>query len=124
MALSIILFTGGMDTKLTDIRPVLAQGILLSTLGVLLTTLLTGGFIFYLSQWTDTNISMSFLTCLLLAATMSSTDSASVFNLLRSQKMNLKENLRPMLELKAEVTTRWPICSLSPSFKSWQVAVT
>ena len=101
IALSIILFTGGMDTKLTDIRPVLAQGILLSTVGVLLTTLLTGGFIYYLSQWTDTNISMSFLTCLLLAATMSSTDSASVFNLLRSQKMNLKENLRPMLELES-----------------------
>ena len=101
IALSIILFTGGMDTKLTDIRPVLAQGILLSTVGVLLTTLLTGGFIYYLSQWTDTNISMSFLTCLLLAATMSSTDSASVFNLLRSQKMNLKENLRPILELES-----------------------
>lgn len=101
MALSIILFTGGMDTKLKDIRPVLAQGILLSTIGVLLTTLLTGGFIFYLSQWTSTNISMSFLTCLLLAATMSSTDSASVFNLLRSQNMNLKENLRPMLELES-----------------------
>ena len=101
IALSIILFTGGMDTKLTDIRPVLAQGILLSTVGVLLTTLLTGGFIFYLSQWTTTNISMSFLTCLLLAATMSSTDSASVFNLLRSQNMNLKENLRPMLELES-----------------------
>ena len=101
MALSIILFTGGMDTKLTDIHPVLTQGILLSTVGVLLTTLLTGGFIFYLSQWTNTNISMSFLTCLLLAATMSSTDSASVFNLLRSQNMNLKENLRPMLELES-----------------------
>ena len=101
IALSIILFTGGMDTKLNDIRPVLTQGILLSTVGVLLTTLLTGGFIYYLSRWTGFNISMSFLTCLLLAATMSSTDSASVFNLLRSQKMNLKENLRPMLELES-----------------------
>ncbi|MBQ8889687.1 MAG: potassium/proton antiporter [Bacteroidaceae bacterium] len=101
MALSIILFTGGMDTKLQDIRPVLAQGILLSTLGVLLTTLLTGGFIYYLSSFTPTDIALPLLTCLLLAATMSSTDSASVFNLLRSQKMNLKENLRPMLELES-----------------------
>lgn len=101
VALNIILFTGGMDTKLTDIRPILTQGILLSTVGVLLTTMLTGGFIFYLSQWTNTNISMSLLTCILLAATMSSTDSASVFNLLRSQNMNLKENLRPMLELES-----------------------
>lgn len=101
IALSIILFTGGMDTKYSDIRPVLKQGILLSTVGVLLTTLLTGLFIFYISGWDDTNIELSLVASLLLAATMSSTDSASVFNLLRSQKMNLKENLRPMLELES-----------------------
>ena len=101
MALSIILFTGGMDTKLQEIRPVLAQGILLSTVGVLMTTLLTGAFIYFLSSFTPTDISLPLLSCLLLAATMSSTDSASVFNLLRSQKMNLKENLRPMLELES-----------------------
>jgi len=101
IALSIILFTGGMDTKLQDIRPVMTQGILLSTIGVLITTLLTGAFIYFLSQKTSTDIAMPLLTCLLLAATMSSTDSASVFNLLRSQKMNLKENLRPMLELES-----------------------
>ena len=101
MALSIILFTGGMDTKLHDIRPVLAQGILLSTVGVLVTTLLTGWFIYFLSSSTSADITLPLLTSLLLAATMSSTDSASVFNLLRSQKMNLKENLRPMLELES-----------------------
>ena len=49
MALSIILFTGGMDTKFSDIRPVMTQGVILSTLGVVLTTALTGGFIFLLS---------------------------------------------------------------------------
>lgn len=101
LALSIILFSGGMDTKLSDVRPVMSQGILLSTVGVLLTTLLTGAFIFFTSEWTPLNISLSLTTSLLLAATMSSTDSASVFNLLRSQKMNLKDNLRPMLELES-----------------------
>ncbi len=101
LALSIILFSGGMDTKLQDIRPVLTQGILLSTAGVLLTTLLTGVFIFFTSQWNQTNIELSLLTSLLLASTMSSTDSASVFNLLRSQRMELKQNLRPMLELES-----------------------
>ena len=101
MALSIILFTGGMDTKFTEIRPVLTQGILLSTVGVLVTTLLTGLFICYISGWDSTNISLPLTTSLLLAATMSSTDSASVFNLLRSQRMNLKHNLRPMLELES-----------------------
>ena len=44
MALSIILFSGGMDTKYSDIKPVLPQGILLSTFGVLLTTIFTGFF--------------------------------------------------------------------------------
>ena len=101
LALSIILFSGGMDTKLQDIRPVMTQGILLSTVGVLLTTLLTGVFIFFTSQWNETNIELTLLTSLLLASTMSSTDSASVFNLLRSQRMELKQNLRPMLELES-----------------------
>ena len=101
MALSIILFSGGMDTKISEVRPVLAQGVLLSTVGVLLTTILTGVFIFYISGWSSTNIQLGLLTSMLLAATMSSTDSASVFNLLRSQRMILKYNLRPMLELES-----------------------
>lgn len=101
VALSVILFTGGMDTRFKDIRPVLSQGILLSTVGVLLTTLSTGLFIFYISDHTQIPISLTLFTSMLLAATMSSTDSASVFNLLRSQNMNLKENLRPMLELES-----------------------
>lgn len=101
VALSIILFSGGMDTRFSDIKPVLSQGIVLSTIGVLLTTLLTGLFIWWLSGMSWTNIHFSLLPSLLLAATMSSTDSASVFAILRSQKMNLKHNLRPMLELES-----------------------
>lgn len=101
VALSIILFSGGMDTKFSDIKPVLAPGIMLSTVGVLLTTLFTGLFIWFLSDVSWTNIHLPLITSLLLAATMSSTDSASVFAILRSQKMNLKHNLRPMLELES-----------------------
>ena len=65
VALSIILFTGGMDTKLQEVRPVMVQGILLSTVGVLLTTLLTGTFIFYISEWNSTNIELTFMFSLL-----------------------------------------------------------
>lgn len=101
IALSIILFSGGMDTKYQDIKPVLKPGIVLSTVGVVLTTVLTGVFIYFLSGLTHTNIELTMMASLLLAATMSSTDSASVFSLLRSQRMNLKENLRPMLELES-----------------------
>ena len=46
VALCVILFTGGLETKIEDIRPVLAPGLTLSTIGVLLTTLFTGAFIF------------------------------------------------------------------------------
>lgn len=101
VALSIILFSGGMDTKFTEIRPILSPGIVLSTVGVLLTALFTGLFIWWLSGMSWTNIYFPLTTSLLLAATMSSTDSASVFAILRSQKMNLKHNLRPMLELES-----------------------
>ena len=101
IALSVILFSGGLDTRFSDIKPVLTPGIVLSTLGVVLTTLFSGLFIYWLSGFGWINISLSLTTSLLLAATMSSTDSASVFNILRSQRMSLKHNLRPMLELES-----------------------
>ena len=99
MALSIILFSGGMDTKRDEIKPIVAQGIVLASVGVLLTALVTGAFIFFVSQWCTINL--TFTESLLLAAIMSSTDSASVFSILRSKKMALKENLRPLLELES-----------------------
>ena len=47
VALCVILFTGGMETKIKEIRPVLGPGIVLSTAGVLLTVIFTGLFIFF-----------------------------------------------------------------------------
>ncbi|KAA6349532.1 potassium/proton antiporter [termite gut metagenome] len=102
VALSVILFSGGMDTKFSEIRPILAPGILLSTVGVLLIAAFTGVFIWFITTGTNiTTIYLPLSISLLLASTMSSTDSASVFSILRSQKINLKHNLRPMLELES-----------------------
>lgn len=101
IALCIILFSGGLDTKVSSIRPVILPGLILSTVGVLFTALITGLFIWWLSGMSWTNIHFAFLPSLLLAATMSSTDSASVFGILGSQKVGLKHNLRPMLELES-----------------------
>ena len=101
VSLSIILFSGGMDTKISEIKPIVVPGILLATLGVLLTTLFTGGFVFLAAHWFSSEISPPLTGCLLLAAVMSSTDSASVFNILRSKGVNLKHNLRPLLELES-----------------------
>lgn len=101
LALSIILFSGGMDTRMKDIKPILAPGLLLSTLGVVFTTLFVDLFIYGISRFTHLNIQLSLIVSLLLAATMSSTDSASVFSLLRSQGIGLKHRLRPILEFES-----------------------
>lgn len=101
LALSIILFSGGMDTKLSEIRPIASQGVVLATLGVLMTTFITGGFIYLVCHFTSRFSSLSLPESLLLAAVMSSTDSASVFSILRSKNVYLKENLRPTLELES-----------------------
>lgn len=99
IALSIILFSGGMDTKFSDIKPVLLPGIILATVGVLLTAFILGGFIYGISPWLG--VGLSFPLALLLASTMSSTDSASVFSILRTKKQGLNEHLRPLLELES-----------------------
>ena len=101
VALCVILFSGGMETKYRIIQPVVAVGLVLSTVGVLLTALFTGLFVWWLSGMEWTNIHFALMPSLLLAATMSSTDSASVFGILGAQKVKLKEHLRPLLELES-----------------------
>ncbi len=101
VALSIILFSGGMDTQFKDIRPVIAPGILLSTLGVLLTTLFTGMLIYLITAMLSFFPGLTIAESMLLASVMSSTDSASVFSILRSKGIRLKENLKPLLELES-----------------------
>lgn len=101
IALSIILFSGGMDTKYTEIKPVLGQGVILATLGVVLTTAITGYFIYWITGLVSDFSTLTLTESLLMAAVMSSTDSASVFSILRSKKQGLKEQLRPMLELES-----------------------
>ena len=99
LALCIILFTGGMDTKFSDIRPILGPGVVLATVGVALTALFVGAFIYLFSNWVG--LALSFPVSLLLASTMASTDSASVFSILRTKKQGLSQNLRPLLELES-----------------------
>lgn len=101
ISLCIILFSGGMDTKISEIRPVIGQGVVLATAGVFLTTIFTGLIIWLLFGVTKLGAEAGLLTALLLAATMSSTDSASVFAILRSRGVHLKNNLRPLLELES-----------------------
>jgi cell volume regulation protein A len=90
-----------MDTHYREIKPILAPGVTLATLGVLMTTIITGLFIYSLSDLLPGNFQLGLLESMLLAAVMSSTDSASVFSILRSKGISLKERLRPTLELES-----------------------
>lgn len=94
IALTFILFSGGLETKWESVKPVIWQGITLSTLGVLLTALSLGIFISCISDFTLTE-------GILIGAIVSSTDAAAVFSILRSKSIGLKGNLRPLLELES-----------------------
>lgn len=83
VALIFILFSGGLDTDVTDIRKVLAPGIALSTVGVLITALLVGWFAVLI-------LKLSLLEGALLGAIVSSTDAAAIFSVLRSHKVSLQ----------------------------------
>ncbi|HOZ19002.1 MAG: K(+)/H(+) antiporter NhaP [Bacteroidetes bacterium ADurb.Bin139] len=100
VALCVILFSGGMDTRYEEIKPIAAQGVILATLGVLLTAIFTSAFIYALTRIIP-GFDLPLPVCLLLGSIMSSTDSASVFAILRSKGLKLKHNLRPLLELES-----------------------
>ncbi len=100
-AMTVILFAGGLETSMAETKPVLRQGTLLSTLGIILTTAFTGIFIYLTVGHSIGGVATTFLGCLMIAAVMSSTDSASVFSVLRGKRLNLRENLGPMLELES-----------------------
>ena len=94
VSLNFILFSGGLDTNWSSIKPVLWQGISLSTLGVLLTAVTMGTFVWAITDFT-------IYEGLLLGAIISSTDAAAVFSILRGKNLALRNNLRPTLELES-----------------------
>ncbi len=94
VALNFILFSGGLDTDWQSIKPVMWQGITLSTAGVLITAIAVGVFVWAVTDFT-------IYEGLLLGSIVSSTDSAAVFSILRSKNLALKGNLRPVLEFES-----------------------
>lgn len=94
VSLNFILFSGGLDTSWTSVKPILREGIVLSTLGVLLTAVSLGIFVWFITDFT-------IYESLLLGSIVSSTDAAAVFSILRAKSIALKANLRPTLELES-----------------------
>ncbi|WP_304406409.1 potassium/proton antiporter [uncultured Clostridium sp.] len=94
VALIFIMFYGGFGTNWEMARPVAIQSVFLSTLGVIFTAGLTGLFCFFVFKTT-------LLEGLLIGSIVGSTDAASVFAILRSQKLNLRGSIASMLELES-----------------------
>jgi len=94
VSLNFILFSGGLDTRWSSVRPILKEGIVLSTVGVLLTAITMGVFVAWVSP-------LTLYEGLLLGAIVSSTDAAAVFSILRSKNLALRKNLRPILEFES-----------------------
>ena len=94
LALCFILFDGGLETQVKDIKPVIKEGASLSVMGVLLNAVFFAFPIYYL---TKLNLAESFLA----SATVASTDAATVFFLLKFNNINLKYKLRNILEFES-----------------------
>ncbi len=94
LALICILHSGGLDTKLEDVRSVRGSGLVLSTVGTVIATLLIAGF-------SVRALGTSPLIGFLLGATVASTDVAAVFTILRARSVSLRGRIRPLLEVES-----------------------
>ncbi len=94
IALIYILFSGGLETKWTKIRPIISPGIALSTIGVVVSALIVGIFTYWL-------LNFSILEGILVGAIVSSTDAAAVFSVLRSNSLGFKYRLKELMEFES-----------------------
>lgn len=94
VALIFIIFYGGFGTNWKQAKTVAPKAVLLSTVGVLLTAVITGLFCFLV-------LGFEFWEGMLIGAVVSSTDAASVFSILRSKRLNLKNNTASLLEVES-----------------------
>lgn len=93
-ALIIIMFSGGLDTELANIKRVTWEGISLSTVGVFITAIVVGILVHLL-------FGLGWLDSFLIGSIISSTDAAAVFSIFKTQKLHIKDNLDYMLELES-----------------------
>ena len=105
IALLIILFAGGLDTQWSSVRPILAPGLALSTVGVLITTFSLSAFAwFVLGSYSTFDIGpkgVSWIEALLLASIVSSTDAAAVFSVFRTSSVKPSPKIRHLLEFES-----------------------
>ncbi|MCY1153358.1 MAG: potassium/proton antiporter [Sphaerochaetaceae bacterium] len=94
ISLVFIIFYGGFETRWKTAKPIVIRAILLSSVGVFLTAGFVGLFCYYI-------LNIKLLESFLIGAIISSTDAASVFSILKSKKLALKNNTAPLLEVES-----------------------
>lgn len=93
-SLAIILFSGGLDSDWGVIKPVVAESLVLATLGVVI----TAGILGYAAHLV---FGLSLSEGLLLGSVISSTDAAAVFSLLRGSRIRLQPRISGLLEFES-----------------------
>lgn len=94
MALALILFDGGLRTRLQTFRAVLAPAGVLATVGVLLTAALT-------APIAMVSLGLNFTEGLLVGAVVGSTDAAAVFFLIHTRGLRLRPRVAATLEVES-----------------------
>jgi cell volume regulation protein A len=102
VALGLILFDGGLRTRLSTFRNVLAPAGLLATVGVLITAALTAPVAAWALQLNGTE-------ALLVGAVMASTDAAAVFFLLHAKGLRLRPRVSATLEVESGINDPFAI---------------
>jgi cell volume regulation protein A len=94
IALALILFDGGLRTRLASLRNVLAPAVTLATVGVLITALLTAPVAKFV-------LGIGWIPALLMGAMVASTDAAAVFFLINARGLRLRPRVRAVLEVES-----------------------
>jgi potassium/hydrogen antiporter len=94
IALALILFDGGLRTRFASLRNVLWPAVMLSTVGVLITTLLT-------APVAKFALGIGWIEAMLIGAVVASTDAAAVFFLINARGLRLRPRVRAVLEVES-----------------------
>lgn len=102
ICLVFVIFYGGFGTNFKEARPVAGRALLLSFAGTAVTAGIVGVGVYYIFRLLPFfEGGIGWIESMLIGSVISSTDAASVFNILRSRRLNLKYRTSSLLEMES-----------------------